>query len=255
MDFAKLAAERYSLRKFSDRPVEAEKLSAVLEAGRNAPTAHNLQPQRIFVLQSSEALEKVDGCTGAHFHPPVMLLVAYDPEAAWKREDDGKNHGEIDAAIAVTQMMFQAADLGLGTTYVGMFDPEKLHAAFPELAGLTPIALLPMGYPGRRAPIPPACTRTASPWKSWCGICDNKGSRIRGARRAPLNLNDPTQFKQADATCRLGGVVLCLESPDMTAFAEYSLRTSEGDTKTKAHQIDAENVKIRQLEPECLFSY
>ena len=59
----------------------------------------------------------------------------------------------------------------------------------------------------------------------------------------------------ADATCRLGGVVLCLESPDMTAFAEYSLRTSEGDTKTKAHQIDAENVKIRQLEPECLFSY
>ena len=146
MDFAKLAAERYSLRKFSDRPVEAEKLSAVLEAGRNAPTAHNLQPQRIFVLQSSEALEKVDGCTGAHFHPPVMLLVAYDPEAAWKREDDGKNHGEIDAAIAVTQMMLQAADLGLGTTYVGMFDPEKLHAAFPELAGLTPIALLPMGY-------------------------------------------------------------------------------------------------------------
>ena len=127
MDFAKLAAERYSLRKFSDRPVEAEKLSAVLEAGRNAPTAHNLQPQRIFVLQSSEALEKVDGCTGAHFHPPVMLLVAYDPEAAWKREDDGKNHGEIDAAIAVTQMMLQAADLGLGTTYVGMFDPEKLH--------------------------------------------------------------------------------------------------------------------------------
>ena len=152
MDFAKLAAERYSLRKFSDRPVEAEKLSAVLEAGRNAPTAHNLQPQRIFVLQSSEALEKVDGCTGAHFHPPVMLLVAYDPEAAWKREDDGKNHGEIDAAIAVTQMMLQAADLGLGTTYIGMFDPEKLRAAFPEeLAGLVPIALLALGYPAENA--------------------------------------------------------------------------------------------------------
>ena len=58
MDFAKLAAERYSLRKFSDRPVEAEKLAAVLESGRNAPTAHNFQPQRILVLQSPEALEK-----------------------------------------------------------------------------------------------------------------------------------------------------------------------------------------------------
>ena len=83
MDFAKLSAERYSLRKYSDRPVEAEKLAAVLEAGRNAPTAHNLQPQRIFVLRSPEALEKADACTAAHFHPPVILVVAYDPEAAW----------------------------------------------------------------------------------------------------------------------------------------------------------------------------
>ena len=151
MDFAKLAAERYSLRKFSGRLVEPEKLAAVLEAGHNAPTAHNNQPQRILVLQSAEALEKADACTAAHFHPPVMLVVAYDPEAAWKREEDGKNHGEIDAAIAATQMMLQAADLGLGTTYVGMFDPEKLRAAFPELEGLIPVALLPLGYPAEGA--------------------------------------------------------------------------------------------------------
>ena len=151
MDFASLSAERYSLRKFSDQPVEAEKLAQILEAGRNAPTAHNLQPQRIFVLQSAEALEKVDGCTGCHFHPPVMLLVAYDPKEAWNREDDGKNHGEIDAALATAQMMLQAADLGLGTTYVGMFDPVKIHAAFPQMEGLTPIALLPLGYPAEGA--------------------------------------------------------------------------------------------------------
>ena len=151
MDFEKLSAERYSLSKFSDRPVEQEKLDLILEAGRNAPTAHNLQPQRIFVLQTPEALEKADGCTASHFHPPVMLVVAYDAQAAWKRETDGKNHGEIDAAIAATQMMLQAADLGLGTTYVGMFEPEKLISAFPEMAGLTPIALLPLGYPAETA--------------------------------------------------------------------------------------------------------
>ena len=56
MDFEKLSAERYSLRKFDTRPVEQEKLNLILEAGRNAPTAHNNQPQRIFVLQSQEAL-------------------------------------------------------------------------------------------------------------------------------------------------------------------------------------------------------
>lgn len=151
MDFAQLSQARYSLRKFSDRPVEPEKLEAVLEAGRNAPTAHNLQPQRIFVLQTPEALEKADACTAAHFHPPVMLVVAYDPKVAWKRETDGKDHGEIDAAIAAAQMMLQAADLGLGTTYVGMFEPDKVLAAFPEMAGTVPIALLPLGYPAEGA--------------------------------------------------------------------------------------------------------
>lgn len=151
MTFQELTQQRYSLRKFSDKPVEDEKLQLVLEAARSAPTAHNLQPQRVFVLRNEQALEKVDGCTACHFHPPVMLVVAYDPAAAWNREGDGKNHGEIDASLATMQMMLQAADLGLGTTYVGMFEPEKLLAAFPEMQGLVPIALLPLGYPAEGA--------------------------------------------------------------------------------------------------------
>ena len=151
MDFKALSAARYSLRKFGSQPVEQEKLDLILEAGRNAPTAHNNQPQRIFVLRTPEALEKADACTAAHFHPPVILVVAYDAAIAWKRETDGKNHGEIDATIAATQMMLQAADLGLGTTYVGMFEPDKLLAAFPEMAGTFPIAMLPLGYPAEDA--------------------------------------------------------------------------------------------------------
>ena len=151
MDFAALSAARYSLRKFSEAPVEPEKLALVLEAGRNAPTAHNFQPQRIFVLQSNEALKKADTCMGSHFHPPVILAVGYDQSVSWKRETDGKDHGEIDAALAAAQMMLQAADLGLGTTYVGLFEPEKLLKAFPEMAGLKMIALLPLGYPAEGA--------------------------------------------------------------------------------------------------------
>ena len=131
--------------------MEQEKLNLILEAGRNAPTAHNNQPQRIFVLQSPEAMAKADACMGCHFHPPVLLAVAYDPAEAWNREDDGKNHGEIDATIAATQMMLQAADLGLGTTYVGMFYPEKLLAAFPEMEGLNMTAILALGYPAEGA--------------------------------------------------------------------------------------------------------
>ena len=100
MDFQALSAARYSLRKFDSRPVEQDKLDLILEAGRNAPTAHNYQPQRVFVLQSPEALEKADACAGSHFNPPVILAVCYAPAVSWKREYDGKEHGEIDAAIA-----------------------------------------------------------------------------------------------------------------------------------------------------------
>lgn len=152
MDFEQLVKSRYSLRKFSDRPVEQEKLNLVLEAARRAPTAKNYQPQHIFVLKSPEALEKADACTGCHFHPPLMLVVAYNEQAAWERtEYDGKNHGEIDAAIAASQMMLQAADIGLGTTYVGVFNPQEIVEQFPEMAGYTPIALLPIGYPAEGA--------------------------------------------------------------------------------------------------------
>ena len=145
MDFEKLATERYSLRKFDSRPVEEEKLRLLLAAAQAAPTAKNLQPQRVFVIRGGEKLRAVDECTPCHFGAPLVLAVGYDPQTAWVRED-GKNHGEIDAAIATTQMMLQAADLGLGTTYVGMFDPEKLKEAFPELKDLGITALLPIGY-------------------------------------------------------------------------------------------------------------
>ena len=151
MDFQALAAQRYSLRKYSDRPVEDEKLQLILQAAQSAPTAHNLQPQRIFVLRSAQALEKADACMDSHFHPPVILAVTYDAQCAWTREGDGKNHGEIDAALCAMQMMLQAAELGLGTTYVGMFSPEKLLASFPEMAGCTPTALLTLGYPAEGA--------------------------------------------------------------------------------------------------------
>ena len=84
MKFEELCDARYSLRKFDSRPVEAEKLQKVLEAGRKAPTAHNLQPQRFFVMQSEEALAKADACTACHFHSPVVIVAAYDPEISWK---------------------------------------------------------------------------------------------------------------------------------------------------------------------------
>ena len=67
-DFLKLAAARYSVRKFRPDPVEPEKLDLILRAGNLAPTACNLQPQRILVLSSEESLDKLRRCTRCHFN-------------------------------------------------------------------------------------------------------------------------------------------------------------------------------------------
>ena len=74
MDFAALSEARYSLRKFSDKAVETDKLELVLKAGQNAPTAHNFQPQRFFVLQTPEALEKAGSLEKAGGLPAIEKL-------------------------------------------------------------------------------------------------------------------------------------------------------------------------------------
>ena len=130
MDFLELAKERYSVRKFSDKKVEREKLDAILEAGRCAPTAVNYQPQRVLVLESPEALEKLKGCTPYHFHAPLALVVCYDREASWKRSFDNCDMGDVDASIVTTQMMYRAQELGLGSVWIGYFDPAFVKEAF-----------------------------------------------------------------------------------------------------------------------------
>ncbi len=146
-NFHDLAACRHSVRKFSGQPIEKEKLDRILEAGRIAPTACNYQPQRILVLQSEQARTKLKECTAYHFDAPVVLLVCYDKTKSWKRSFDGDDSGTVDASIVTTQMMLQASELGIGSTWVGFFDPQKIRGVFKLPSDYVPVALLPLGYP------------------------------------------------------------------------------------------------------------
>ena len=147
MEFMKLAAQRYSVRKFSDAPVEPEKLSAVLDAGNIAPTAKNLQPQRIYVLSSAEALEKVDGLTRCRFGAPVVLLIAYDADEDWKNPlEEGIHAGQQDASIVATHIMLAAAEAGLGTCWVNLFPNSQANEAFDLPESIVPVLLMPIGY-------------------------------------------------------------------------------------------------------------
>jgi nitroreductase len=151
MNFINLAEERYSLRTFSNKTVEKEKLDLVLRAGQLSPTACNNQPQRILVIESEEALEKLKKCTKYHFNAPMALLVCYDKDVSWKRSFDGDDSGVVDASIVATHMMLQAAEIGLGTTWVGYFDPALIIKEFSLPGNFVPVALLPIGYPSEDA--------------------------------------------------------------------------------------------------------
>lgn len=146
MDFIKLAENRFSLRNFSSKPVEKEKLDIILQTGRLAPTACNNQPQSILVLQSPEALDKLKKCTPCHFDAPTALIICYDKNVSWKRHYDKKDHGDIDASIVCAHMVLEAAELGLGTTWVCHFDPAAVIREFSLPDNIIPSTILPLGY-------------------------------------------------------------------------------------------------------------
>lgn len=155
MDFLTLARERYSVRKLADRPVEQEKIDKIVEAALLAPTATNAQPFKVWVMQSPEALEKVRQTNAFPFvkEAPVVFVIGGDPSIAWKRPFDSHSFAEVDASIVATHMMLAVHDLGLGTTWVGYFDPEKMTALFPEMKGYELVCLFGVGYPaGDAAP-------------------------------------------------------------------------------------------------------
>ena len=146
-DFLTLAAERFSVRSFQPTHLPKEVIDRLLEAARLAPTGCNYQPQRILVLNTDEAMEKLKTCTKCHFNAPTAMLICYNREECWVRKYDGAASGPIDASIVATHIMLQAADMGIGVTWVMHFDPAAMRKTFAIPEHIEPVALLTMGYP------------------------------------------------------------------------------------------------------------
>ncbi len=152
MSFMDLAKARYSVRKFSDKPVEEEKLKAILEAAKVAPTAKNNQPVKVYVIRSADALEKINRVSPCIYGAKLVLMVCYDPDKAYRSGlNPGINGGDVDAAIVCTHMMLEAADLGLGSCWVARFSRADAHRAFELPENIVPVALLPVGYAAKDA--------------------------------------------------------------------------------------------------------
>ena len=152
MTFETLARERYSCRRFTGQRVEDEKIHKILETASVAPTAKNAQPFHLWVVRSEEGKTKINKTTRYGFGADTFIVLGADPKYAFCRDQDKKNFADIDAAIVGAHVLFQIQELGLGTTWVGKFDPQKMKEEFPSMEGYELIALFPIGYPDTSAP-------------------------------------------------------------------------------------------------------
>lgn len=117
MIFIDLAKKRYSVRNYTDKKVEKEKLDKILQAAHAAPTAANLQPVHLIAVESKEGLEKIS--KGANIYgASLAIIVCADHNRAWVRPFDKKQTCDIDASILTDHMMLEATELGLGTVWV-----------------------------------------------------------------------------------------------------------------------------------------
>ncbi|SFR63685.1 nitroreductase family protein [[Clostridium] aminophilum] len=146
MEFKEVVKNRYSCKKYSDKKVEREKLLAILEAGRLAPTAKNLQEQHIYVVESEENLAKIDKATPCRYGASTVLVVAFDKNNVFTYPGGKRDSGIEDASIVATHLMLAAADEGVNSCWLNFFDPEVLakDLGLPENEEI--LMLLDLGY-------------------------------------------------------------------------------------------------------------
>jgi len=147
MSFLNLAQERCSVRSFSQKTIDEDSLHRVFMAAQIAPTAANKQPHRFYLVDTEEKLAKLSLCTRYDFKAPLVIVIGYDINASWKRSLDQYDGGEVDCSIVATHMMLQATEEGLGTCWIGAFDPKLCKEIFQLPQWFKPVLLLPIGYP------------------------------------------------------------------------------------------------------------
>lgn len=144
-DFLSLAKTRCSIRRYKDEAVEEEKIQRLVEAGRVAPSACNLQPWRFLVLDNKESMEKL-GKACKTFRAPLAIVVLGDNNECWVRPVDASDSLDIDTSIAASHIVLEAEELGLSSCWVCNFNPSVLRSEFKIPGHISPVHVLILGY-------------------------------------------------------------------------------------------------------------
>ena len=148
MDYFELIQKRYSARAYKPDQVEESKLNQILQAARLAPTAANRQPFHVIVIKTDGKADILKRIYGPKWFTdaPVVLCVCGSPDQAWTRRQDGKKYCDVDAAIVMDHIILAATALGLGTCWIGAFDPDAARKVLNLPPEVEPIAFTPLGY-------------------------------------------------------------------------------------------------------------
>ena len=153
MEFEDIIRKRTSVRKFSDKKLEQDKLDKILEAGRIAPTAKNIQPFKIYVVNSDEGLMKIDKASRCRYGARAVLIICGNKEEAYHKGDYSTY--EMDSCIVATHMILEATNIGVDNIWVESFDGDILRDEFNISSDYIPVCLLPLGYKALDCPINP----------------------------------------------------------------------------------------------------
>ena len=137
----------------SPEKVKQEEINKILEAARLAPTAKNMQRQRLLVINTDEGIEKIKRCTQCDFGASTIIVISYEKDDPEKESEFSRKYGLIDTGIVATHMCLEATNLGLGTTMVGLFDRGLTSELFNIPKKYQPELLLPIGYIDRKPSI------------------------------------------------------------------------------------------------------
>jgi len=141
------------VRKYEETAVSDEQINQVLESARYAESWANKQGWHILVVKSADARAKLaaalEGNPGAKAvaQAPVLLAVCMDPAASGSLP--GREYFMTDAGILMDHLMLEAADLGLGTVFIGMFDEDKVREVLGVPAEFRIVGLTPLGVPAK----------------------------------------------------------------------------------------------------------
>ncbi|NYT02093.1 MAG: nitroreductase [Methanosarcinales archaeon] len=153
MEVTQAIRDRRSVRNFQSRAVEEDKLRMVLEAGRLAPSARNLQNWKFIVVRDQETRNKLaEAAKGQSFVAQAPVVIAACGTKADYVMTCGQAAYSIDVAIAVDHMTLQAVELGLGTCWIGAFYEDQVKEILGVPTEVRVVALLPLGYPAESTP-------------------------------------------------------------------------------------------------------